>query len=164
MDAFTKYIQLVALPNKEATTISSAIFKHCQFGVPVDLITDQGKEFCTRVSKDLFKRLGVAHLKITAEHPQCNSQAKVANKMITKYLASFLDKSTLDWEPYLYPHMFSYNTSFHQSTQNTTFFLKFEIDAQQPDLPSPELQRKFYRDSSTDEMMQRLLFDRDVTR
>ncbi len=55
-DAFTKYIQLVAVPNKETATVSSAIFNHwvCRFGAPVDLIMDQGKALCAGLSKDLF--------------------------------------------------------------------------------------------------------------
>jgi hypothetical protein len=88
IDAFTKYIQLVTLPNKEATTMSAAIFNHriCHFVVPVDLITDQGKIFCTRISEDLFILLGLAHLKMTTCDPQTDSQAKVANKTIPRYL------------------------------------------------------------------------------
>ena len=40
----------------------------------------------------------VSHLKTTAYHPQCNSQAEVANKTIAKYLAYFVDETALDWE------------------------------------------------------------------
>ncbi len=100
----------------------------CRFGMPLDLITDQGKEFCARLSDDLFKRLGTNHLTTSPHHPQCNSQAEVANKTIAKYLASFCDDSTLDWELYLAPLMFSYNTSIrlcckYLTEQNTLAYL-----------------------------------------
>ena len=36
----------------------------------------------------------ILHLKTTAYHPQCNSQAEVANKTIAKYKAVFVDEST----------------------------------------------------------------------
>ncbi len=44
-DAFSKYVELVAIPNKEADTVADAIFAHwiCRYGIPVKLITDQGK-------------------------------------------------------------------------------------------------------------------------
>ena len=47
-DALTKYVELVPLQNKEATTVAEAIFDKwiCRFGAPLDLVTDQGKEFC----------------------------------------------------------------------------------------------------------------------
>ena len=83
-DAFPKYVELVALPNKEAPIVAQGIFERwfCRFGLPLDLVTDQGKEFCSQLSEDLFKLMQVLHLKMTAYHPQCNSQAKVANKII----------------------------------------------------------------------------------
>jgi hypothetical protein len=47
-DALTKYVKLVSLPNKEATTVTDAILSKwfCHFGMPLDLVTDVGKEFC----------------------------------------------------------------------------------------------------------------------
>jgi hypothetical protein len=56
-DAFSKYVELVAIPNKEADTVADAIFAHwiCEYGIPVELITDQGKEFCNKLSDELFK-------------------------------------------------------------------------------------------------------------
>jgi hypothetical protein len=43
-DACTKYVELVALPDKEALTVTSAIFSKwiCRYGLPLELITDQG--------------------------------------------------------------------------------------------------------------------------
>ena len=58
-DALTKYVELVPLQNKEATTVAEAIFDKwiCRFGAPLDLITDQGKnsvlKFLTNCSKGL---------------------------------------------------------------------------------------------------------------
>jgi hypothetical protein len=144
-DALTKYVKLVPLPNKEANTIAEAIFSKwfCCFGMPLDLITDQGKEICARLSDDRFKRLGTTHLTTSPHHPQCNSQAEVANKTIAKYLGSFCDDSTLDWELYLAPLMFSYNTSFHHSIKTSPFFLTFGIEPRLPSLPTPDLRRNF---------------------
>ncbi len=49
-DALTKYVELVPLPNKEADTVANAIFNkwYCHFGAPLDIVTDQGKEFCAQ--------------------------------------------------------------------------------------------------------------------
>ncbi len=50
IDAFTKYVKFVPLPNKEAATVAEAIFDKwfCHFGMPLDLVTDEGKEFCAK--------------------------------------------------------------------------------------------------------------------
>jgi hypothetical protein len=61
-----KYVELVALPNKEAETIANAIFSHwiCHFGIPVEVITDQGKEFCNKLTDELFQLMEMKHGKI----------------------------------------------------------------------------------------------------
>jgi len=115
-DALTKYVELVPLPNKEADTVANAIFGkwYCHFGAPLDIVTDQGKEFCAKLSNELFKRLGTNHLTMSPHPPQCNSQAEVANKTIG--------------ELYLAPLMFSYNTSFHRSIKAMPFYLTFGME------------------------------------
>jgi len=71
MDAFTKYVELVTLPNKEAATVAEAIFDKwiCRFGTPLDLVTDQGTEFCAKLSRELLNQLGMAHLATSSHHP-----------------------------------------------------------------------------------------------
>ena len=55
-DAFTKYDEIVAIPNKESLMVATAIFERwiCRFGVPLEIITDQGKEFCAKLTKIFF--------------------------------------------------------------------------------------------------------------
>jgi hypothetical protein len=157
---------LVALPNKEAATVAEAIFDKwiCRFGTPIDLVTDQGTEFCAKLSKELFTRLGTAHLTTSSHHLQCNSQAEVANKTIAKYLSSFCNDSTLDWELYLAPLMFSYNTSFHRTIKTSPFALTFGMEPRLPTLPTPDLRQKFYGESMTDDLIPKLLLTRDIAR
>jgi transposase InsO family protein len=83
-DAFTKYVELVAIDNKEAVTVTEAIFRRwiCRYGVPLEIITDQGKEFCNKLSDELYKLLQTKHLTTSSRHPACNAQAEVANKTI----------------------------------------------------------------------------------
>ena len=163
-DAFTKYVELTALPNKETATVSQAIFNRwiCRYGVPLEILSDNGTEFRSKLSAELYQLLGTTHLTTTARHPQCNAQVEIANKTIAKYLASFVDDSTLDWELYLPPLMFSYNTSFHRSIKTTPYFLTFGMEPRVPAFPAPDLQRKFYGESDAAELYQRLLYAREV--
>jgi hypothetical protein len=158
-DAFTKYVELVSLPNKEAATVTEAVFNRwiCRYSVPLEIVSDQGREFCNELSKELYKLLQTTHLHTSSRHPACNSQAEVGNKTIAKYLASFVSDDTLDWEQYLAPLMFSYNTSFHRSIKTTPHFLTYGQEPRLPSFPAPELRRKFYGESSSAELHQKLL-------
>ena len=139
-DAFTKYVELVGITDKEALTVASAIFSRwiCRFGSPLELVTDGGKEFTANIAKHLYTLMGIDHLTTSPRHPQCNSQAEVVNKTIAKYLQSFVNDTTLDWELYLAPLMFSYNTSLHKSIHNTPYFLTFGMEPRAPHFPQPD--------------------------
>jgi hypothetical protein len=56
-------------------------------------------------------------------------------------IPSFVDKTTLDWEQYLAPMAFSYNTSLHRSIQTTPYFLTYSQDERLPSFPNPDIQR-----------------------
>ena len=124
-DAFTKYAVMLAIDNKEAVTVAKAIFYHriCKFGTPLEFVSDNGKEFCNNLAKELYALLKIKHSTTTPYWPQCNCQAEVANKTIQKYLASFVDATTLDWPLYMAPMAFAYNTSVHWLIKTMPFFL-----------------------------------------
>ena len=62
--AFTKYVELVVLPSKEASVVTEAIFRKWIFRYlcPVMIRTDKGKEFCNQLANSLYKLLGIEHL------------------------------------------------------------------------------------------------------
>jgi hypothetical protein len=119
-DAHTKFVELVVVPNKEAHTVGSAIFNLwiCRYGIPSQILTDGGKEFCNKIFHTICEFLGVDKLKTTPAHPQCNAQAEVVNKTIKKYLAAMTENS-LEWEDLIPSLAFSYNTTKHRTTGMT---------------------------------------------
>ena len=163
-DAFTKYVELVAIPDKEATTIATSIFYRwvCRYGCPLQITTDNGKEFCAKISEQLFKLLNSAHLTTSPYHPQCNAQVEIVNKTIAKYLASFVDETTLDWELYLAPLMFCYNTSVHTSTKTSPHFLTYGYFPRLPSIFGADMDRVFYGENTVDEMMTQLQHARRI--
>ena len=151
-DAFTKYAEIVAIPDKSAPVVARVLFEKwiCRFGCPVEITSDNGKEFCNQLSKELFSLLQIKHSTTTPYHPQCNSQAEVQNKIIAKYLSSFVDSTTLDWPLYMAPMAFAYNTALHRSIKATPFFLTYGIEPRLPAFPTPDL-RRYYGQSDVAE-------------
>ncbi len=164
-DAFTKYVELVVLPNKEALTVATGILNRwiCRFGLPLKLITDQGKEFTNKMAEHLFSSLDIRHSTTSSYHPQCNSQAEVCNKTIAKYLAALVDDSTLDWELYVPALMFAYNTSFHCSIQATPFSLTYGIEARLPSFFAPDFRRLHDPAGQDGDVASRLQAARELT-
>jgi hypothetical protein len=157
-NALTKYVELVVIPPKNAATVAKAIYDGwmCRFGCPLQVVTDQGKEFCAQLTNKLFTLLDIQRTTTTAYHLQCNSQAEVANKTIAKYLSRVVGEDTLDWEDYIGPLMFSYNTSFHRSIKNTSFFLTHGMEARQPGFNAADVRTKFKGPGLPVEILERL--------
>jgi hypothetical protein len=124
-------------------TVATALLNRwiCRHGLPLEFVTGQGKEFTNKMAEQLFRSLEVRHSTTASYHPQCNSQAEVCNKTIAKYLAAFVDESTLDWELYVPALAFAYNTSFHHSVKATLFSLTFGMEARLPAFFAPNFQR-----------------------
>jgi transposase InsO family protein len=102
-DAFTKYAVVTSIPNKDAQTVAKAIFEQwfCKFGIPAQIHTDGGKEFVNKLLTELCELLNIQQTKTTPYHPQCNAQVEVFNKTVKKYLASYVDETTLNWDEFL---------------------------------------------------------------
>jgi hypothetical protein len=151
-DAFTKYAVVTAIANKETEMVVDAIYRDwfSKFGIPAQIHTYRGKEF-NKLLEELFQLLNVRHTKTSPVHPQCNAQVEVFNKMVKKFLQSFVDDTTLNWEAFLPTLAISYNTSYHSTIATTTFELLFGEKARLTSYPNEDIQKIHYGETSVAE-------------
>ena len=72
-DYFSKWTEMVPIPNKKASTIAKELyFMFTRYGCPRRIISDRGREFCNELSKKLFGFFGVEHRVTAPYHPQAN--------------------------------------------------------------------------------------------
>jgi hypothetical protein len=98
-------------------------------------VTDQGREYCNELEKLMWTSLKIRHDVTTPYHPACNSAVETFNKILKHYIATALvdpEASTLDWEAYLAPLLFAYNTAVSSSTKVTPFEATFWYDPRVP--------------------------------
>jgi hypothetical protein len=122
--------------------VARAFFERwiCRFSVPGRIVTDQGKEFCSNLMKELCKLWGVTKDRTSGFHPETNSSAESYNRTIIKYMRCVLDNNTtLEWEELLPIMGLSYNSHVHRSTKESPFFLTYHHDPRLPyfDLEKP---------------------------
>ena len=161
-DAFSRFAELVAIPDKTAETVGTALFERwlCRHGLPLEIISDQGKEFCNEVVDKLLDLMNIKKTKTAPYHPQTNAHCEVINKTIAQYLKTQVDKTTLNWELYIAPMAFAYNTSFHRSIKSTPLKITFGVEARTPDFD----QKKIYGEDLPTEMFQRLWYCQNLAR
>ena len=141
-DAFTKIAVVVPIPDKEATTVASNILHHWiyRFAAPEQIHTDGGKEFCNKLSDELWALWNIKRTKTTPAHPQCNAQVENFNKRIKEYLAPYIYDDSLDWEKFLPAMNFAYNTSYHSTIGTTPFQLLYGYPADTPGTQNKTMQ------------------------
>eukprot|EP00731_Ephydatia_muelleri_P003172 Em0001g3172a len=125
-DYFTKWVEAVALPTKEASGIASSLFKiFMKMGLPAVITTDQGSEFKNQLNDEMMKILNIKHHLITAYHPQSNGLVERFNQSLQNMLRKYMQEKKEKWDDYLDTCTFAYNTSRHESTKFTPFEIMF---------------------------------------
>ena len=149
--AYSKWVELAAIPNKEAPTVATKIFHIwiCRWSVMELLVVDGGKEFANKVLAELLRLLGASRHVLSPLHPRAAGQVERFNREMKAYLTSFVDNDTLDWEDYLPALMFASNTAVNRSTHHTPFYLRtlqdptFPWSAPRPQPTHPAVARMF---------------------
>ncbi len=84
------------------------------------------------------------HLQLT---PSVTHKSKCLTK-VKKYLASFVDKTALNWETFLPALALSYNTSYHSTIATTPLELLFSEKARPPSFPNEDIQKIHYGETT----------------
>lgn len=98
------------------------------FGAPQEVITDNGREFINSAFQDLVTAYNIKHLTTAALHPQTNGQTERFNDTVSVVLRKFTNKYQADWDVYLQHAIFAYNTSEHEATSMSPYFLLYGIE------------------------------------
>ena len=125
-DAFSKFADVLALPNQTAVVTADALwFQHfSKYGVPAMLHSDQGKNFESAVVKHLCEHLGIQKTRTSGYHPAGNGGVERYNKTLVERLALLSEQDDQkDWEVCIPQALFDYNSTPHSSTGLTPFQL-----------------------------------------
>jgi hypothetical protein len=87
MDYFTKWPEVYAIPNQEASTVADTLVTNfCRFGVPRELHSDQGRNFESRLMQGVLERLGINKTRTTPLHPQSDGMVEHYVKTVEEHL------------------------------------------------------------------------------
>ncbi|PNF43660.1 hypothetical protein B7P43_G16174 [Cryptotermes secundus] len=100
MDYFTKWPEVYAIPNQEASTIAEVLVANffCHFGIPRELHSDQGRNFESYLLKEVLQRLGVSKTRTTPLHPQSDGMVERYVKTIEEHLRKVVSSHQRDWD------------------------------------------------------------------
>lgn len=133
-DVFTKYTLAVPTRDQRAETVAQVLVVEwfCKFGVPGRIHSDQGRNFESLLIQQLCSLYKVEKSRTTPYHPAGNGQCERFNRTLHNLLRTLPPSSKRDWASCLPQVLFSYNTTPHQSTGESPYYLMF---GQEPRLP-----------------------------
>ena len=98
-DAFTRYTELVAIPDKKTTTVAKELLDQwiLRHGFYEQVISDHGGEFVSEVMDELNKILRLRHHVISPYSPHINGQVERVHQTMGDYLNAYCDNARAEW-------------------------------------------------------------------
>ena len=95
IDYFTKWVEAAALATITEVRNQNFVWKNiiCRFGIPLMIISDNGRQFDNQGFKDFCSGLGIKNQYSSPGHPQANGQTKVTNRTLLRIIKTKLDEA-----------------------------------------------------------------------
>lgn len=134
-DVFSKYTVAIPTRDQRAPTVAKVLVSEWfyKFGVPSRLHSDQGRNFESTLVQQLCSLYGIVKSRTTPYHPAGNGQCERFNRTLHHLLRTLPASQKRDWNSCLPQVLYFYNTTPHQTTGESPFFLMF---GQEPRLPA----------------------------
>ncbi|XP_049308039.1 uncharacterized protein LOC125777350 [Bactrocera dorsalis] len=134
MDYFSKWPEVYALPNQEAKTVAEAFVENwiTRFGVPVELHSDQGRNFESSIFQEVCTLLGIHKTRTTALYPQSDGMVERFNRTLEEHLRKIVDKDQRNWDKCIQMFLLAYRSAKHETTGYTPAKIIFGSDLRLP--------------------------------
>lgn len=118
IDYFSKWPEAYPLPNQEATTVAEVLVNNwiCRYGVPIELHSDQGRNFESEVFRNVCELLGTRKTRTTPSHPQSDGMVERFNATLEKNLRMFVNDHQTDWDKHIPLFVLAYRSAVHETT------------------------------------------------
>ncbi|GJT92868.1 reverse transcriptase domain-containing protein [Tanacetum coccineum] len=131
IDYFTKWIEAKAVATITGNQVKKFVWDNivCRFGLPGEIISDNGKQFRDNPFKDWCEKLCIRQCFASVKHPQANGLVERANRSLGEGIKARLDERSRDWIEEL-PHvLWAHRTMIKSSNGETPFSLTYGTEA-----------------------------------
>nr|GEX27450.1 reverse transcriptase domain-containing protein [Tanacetum cinerariifolium] len=148
MDYFTKWIEAKAVATITGGQVKKLVWDNivCRFGIPGEIISNNGKQFADNPFKDWCDKLNITQWLASVKHPQSNRLVEMANRSLGEGIKARLGEGNKNWVEEL-PHvLWAHRTIIKSSHGYTPFSLTYGTEAVIP----TEIGMPTYRTAAVD--------------
>ena len=115
------WVEPFAFPNQQATTVAEVLVNQffCRFGVPMELHSDQGRNFESTVCQESCKLLQITKTRKSPYHPESDGIVERFNRTLENGLTMSVNENQTDWDQHIPLFLMAYKTAVHESTKVT---------------------------------------------
>jgi hypothetical protein len=134
VDQFSKWVEIWALSEQSAETIAETFFDQwvTRYGVPIQVHTDQGRNFDGNFFKSFCSLLEVVKTRTTPYRPSSNGQVERYNRVILQFIRCFLEGKQKNWDRYVSVLGMALRASVNRSTGFTANMLHLGREINMP--------------------------------
>ncbi|ROT71890.1 hypothetical protein C7M84_009774 [Penaeus vannamei] len=134
IDAFSRFCELVPIPDKSAPTVARAFLERviCRHNTPEEFVSDNGTEFNNSVLKSLCDILNIKKVNVLPYRPQANGLTERLNRTILSMLRTSLASSGSEWDLWIPIIQMAINNTFHSTLGDTPHFVVYGEDRRLP--------------------------------
>ncbi|GKB28989.1 reverse transcriptase domain-containing protein, partial [Tanacetum coccineum] len=136
IDYFTKWIEAKAVATISGDQVKKFVWDNivCRFGLPDEIIPDNGKQFSGDPFKDWCEKLNIVQHFASVKHLQSNGLVERENRSLGEGIKARLGEGNKNWLEEL-PHVLSaYCTMIKSSNDDTPFSLTYGTEAVIPSM------------------------------
>ena len=132
MDFASRFPEAIPLRRIDAETVADALCTvFTKFGVPEEILSDQGSQFMSSLMKRTMALLGVDQIRTSPYHPQTDGMLERFHGTLKRMMQK-RGNASKEWDMYLPYLCFAYRDSVHTATGFTPFQLLFGRDVRGP--------------------------------
>ncbi|VDI63694.1 Hypothetical predicted protein [Mytilus galloprovincialis] len=106
------------LPDQQAEQVAEKLVHEfiSRFGTPLEIHTDQGRNFESIIFKEICKLFEIKKTRSTSYRPCSNGVIEKFNATLEKMIQNFVNKNVNDWDVYIGILMSAYRSMIHPAT------------------------------------------------
>ncbi|XP_063075269.1 uncharacterized protein LOC134465509 [Engraulis encrasicolus] len=133
-DHFTRYAQAFPTTSQKAHVVAKVLMEKyfVHYGLPSRIHSDQGRDFESRLIRELLTLMGIRKSRTTPYHPQGDPQPERFNRTLISMLSTLGREKKRTWSQHVAHLVHAYNSTKSDATGYSPYRLMFGREARLP--------------------------------